>query len=96
MNIALEGTEEWVNGVKTNSYGDAFVRGNNGQSSFPRRARTRLCSRPATVLIALSGTSSVVHFEDGLILTFPPFPERVSPRVETDTERSLRRGVKDT
>ncbi|GAA5952232.1 hypothetical protein JCM3765_001915 [Sporobolomyces pararoseus] len=29
MNIALEGTEEWVNGVKTNSYGDAFVRGNN-------------------------------------------------------------------
>ncbi|GAA5825100.1 hypothetical protein JCM5353_006507 [Sporobolomyces roseus] len=29
MNIALEGTEEWVNGVKTNEYGDAFVRGNN-------------------------------------------------------------------
>ena len=30
MNIALEGTEEVVNGVVTNSYGDAFVRGNNG------------------------------------------------------------------
>ncbi|GAA6059249.1 hypothetical protein JCM10212_006642 [Sporobolomyces blumeae] len=29
MNIALEGTEEWVNGTKTNEYGDAFVRGNN-------------------------------------------------------------------
>ncbi|GAA5881125.1 hypothetical protein JCM5296_003046 [Sporobolomyces johnsonii] len=29
MNIALEETEEYVNGVKTNSYGDAFVRGNN-------------------------------------------------------------------
>lgn len=32
MNIALEQTEEYVNGHKTNEYGDAFVRGNNGQS----------------------------------------------------------------
>ena len=32
MNIALEQTEEYVNGILTNSYGDAFVRGNNGQS----------------------------------------------------------------
>jgi U6 snRNA-associated Sm-like protein LSm6 len=30
MNIALEKTEEYVNGVKRRSYGDAFVRGNNG------------------------------------------------------------------
>ena len=30
MNIALEKTEEHVNGVKKRSYGDAFVRGNNG------------------------------------------------------------------
>lgn len=30
MNIALEQTEEYVNGVRTNSYGDAFIRGNNG------------------------------------------------------------------
>ncbi|RFU24488.1 hypothetical protein B7463_g11848, partial [Scytalidium lignicola] len=30
MNIALEKTEEYVNGVKKRSYGDAFVRGNNG------------------------------------------------------------------
>ncbi|SCV69577.1 BQ2448_2597 [Microbotryum intermedium] len=29
MNIALEGTEEWVQGKKVNEYGDAFVRGNN-------------------------------------------------------------------
>ncbi|BGP42960.1 U4/U6-U5 snRNP complex subunit lsm6 [Rhodotorula kratochvilovae] len=29
MNIALEQTEEYVNGRKTNDYGDAFVRGNN-------------------------------------------------------------------
>ena len=31
MNIALEKTEEFVNGVKRRSYGDAFVRGNNGE-----------------------------------------------------------------
>jgi len=29
MNIALEQTEEHVNGVVTNWYGDAFIRGNN-------------------------------------------------------------------
>lgn len=30
MNIALEKTEEYVNGKLRRSYGDAFVRGNNG------------------------------------------------------------------
>lgn len=30
MNIALEKTEEYVDGKKRRSYGDAFVRGNNG------------------------------------------------------------------
>lgn len=30
MNIALEQTEEHVNGHVTNRYGDAFIRGNNG------------------------------------------------------------------
>jgi len=30
MNIALEQTEEYVNGIVTNRYGDAFIRGNNG------------------------------------------------------------------
>ncbi|KHO00079.1 U6 snRNA-associated protein LSm6 [Metarhizium album ARSEF 1941] len=29
MNIALEKTEEYVNGKKRRDYGDAFVRGNN-------------------------------------------------------------------
>ena len=31
MNIALEQTEEHVNGKVTNRYGDAFIRGNNGE-----------------------------------------------------------------
>ena len=30
MNIALEKTEEYVNGRLRRNYGDAFVRGNNG------------------------------------------------------------------
>jgi hypothetical protein len=31
MNIALEETTEWVGGQQKNSYGDAFIRGNNGE-----------------------------------------------------------------
>lgn len=31
MNIALEKTQEFVNGQLRRSYGDAFVRGNNGE-----------------------------------------------------------------
>lgn len=31
MNLALEKCEEHVDGVKKRSYGDAFVRGNNGR-----------------------------------------------------------------
>lgn len=30
MNIALEKTQEFVNGTKRREYGDTFVRGNNG------------------------------------------------------------------
>ena len=36
MNIALEQTEEHVNGVVTNRYGDAFIRGNNGVYHYGR------------------------------------------------------------
>lgn len=32
MNIALEQTEEYVNGQLKNKYGDAFIRGNNGNA----------------------------------------------------------------
>uniref|UniRef100_A0A8C0UXZ2 Sm domain-containing protein n=1 Tax=Cyanistes caeruleus TaxID=156563 RepID=A0A8C0UXZ2_CYACU len=34
MNIALEQTEEYVNGQLKNKYGDAFIRGNNGVSKL--------------------------------------------------------------
>ena len=50
MNIALEQTEEYVNGILTNSYGDAFVRGNNGQFILTARGILLiLCTRRSTV-----------------------------------------------
>lgn len=32
MNIAMEQTEEYVNGQLKNKYGDCFIRGNNGEA----------------------------------------------------------------
>ena len=32
MNIAMEQTEEWVNGELKAKYGECFIRGNNGSS----------------------------------------------------------------
>ncbi|KAJ5760072.1 hypothetical protein N7520_007228 [Penicillium odoratum] len=43
MNIALEKTEEFVNGKLRRNYGDAFVRGNNGAWL----SSTTLSSRPS-------------------------------------------------
>ena len=34
MNIALENTEEFINGEFKNRYGDAFIRGNNGTPPY--------------------------------------------------------------
>ncbi len=42
MNIALEKTEEFVDGKLRRSYGDAFVRGNNGSMATTFSAST-LC-----------------------------------------------------
>ena len=53
MNIALEKTEEFVNGKLRRSYGDAFVRGNNGLClPFPI-AFDYLCGQMLTSLIVL-------------------------------------------
>jgi len=54
MNIALEQTRELVDGKLRRNYGDAFVRGNNGELSSQRELL------PLLVLIAC-GTSDV-HF----------------------------------
>jgi hypothetical protein len=47
MNIALEQTEEHVNGTVTNRYGDAFIRGNNGPSFASASAGTLLAPLPS-------------------------------------------------
>ena len=41
MNIALEKTEEYVDGAKKRSYGDAFVRGNNGDTPLKNREKLK-------------------------------------------------------
>ena len=38
MNIAMEQTEEYVNGQLKAKYGDAFIRGNNGATTYAHRA----------------------------------------------------------
>uniref|UniRef100_A0A8B9RPF0 U6 snRNA-associated Sm-like protein LSm6 n=1 Tax=Accipiter nisus TaxID=211598 RepID=A0A8B9RPF0_9AVES len=52
MNIALEQTEEYVNGQLKNKYGDAFIRGNNdsGKSSISGLATS---PHPESKLFAL-------------------------------------------
>jgi U6 snRNA-associated Sm-like protein LSm6 len=35
MNIAMEQTEEFVDGKLKNRFGDTFIRGNNGKRVFP-------------------------------------------------------------
>uniref|UniRef100_A0A8C0A8C2 U6 snRNA-associated Sm-like protein LSm6 n=1 Tax=Bos mutus grunniens TaxID=30521 RepID=A0A8C0A8C2_BOSMU len=54
MNIALEQTEEYVNGQLKNKYGDAFIRGNNGAS---RHFGTRNSLFPSLCL-----TRALVHW----------------------------------
>lgn len=39
MNIAMEQTEEYVNGQLKNKYGDAFIRGNNGMRTMQNLIR---------------------------------------------------------
>lgn len=40
MNIALDQTEEYVNGQLKNKYGDAFIRGNNVLYISTQKRRT--------------------------------------------------------
>ena len=48
MNIALEQTEEYVNGQLKNKYGDAFIRGNNGKALHKIETRD---SHTVTILL---------------------------------------------
>ena len=59
MNIALEQTEEIVNGQVKNVYGDAFIRGNNGAcaSSRSRAGRSGAGTEPRRAAVALRARS---------------------------------------
>jgi U6 snRNA-associated Sm-like protein LSm6 len=37
MNIAMEQTEEYVDGQLTSKYGDCFIRGNNGKQGLSQQ-----------------------------------------------------------
>ena len=56
MNIAMEQTEEYVNGQLKAKYGDTFIRGNNGKITRPHCASLRThraaCSRFAVLYIS--------------------------------------------
>lgn len=43
MNIAMEQTEEYVNGQLKAKYGDTFIRGNNGVPPVRRLLFARSC-----------------------------------------------------
>ena len=52
MNIAMEQTEEYQNGVLKAKYGDAFIRGNNGAApSLSAFATTHLSSAHSVVYV---------------------------------------------
>lgn len=59
MNIAIEQTEEYVNGQLKNKYGDAFLRGNNGKTiivSFVVSIAdlTKWCKTPTTFSLTIN------------------------------------------
>ena len=58
MNIAMEQTEEYVNGQLKAKYGDTFIRGNNGKTNdmnleLPRACATAHCAPSWTVILAV-------------------------------------------
>ena len=53
MNIALEKTEEYVDGVLKRSYGDAFVRGNNG-CSLQLAINVSYCSTDENIVLYIA------------------------------------------
>lgn len=60
MNIAMEQTEEFVEGQLKAKYGDCFIRGNNGTPSYDSGSEhARICHG---FRVSSHFTFSVVHF----------------------------------
>ncbi len=60
MNVAMEQTEEYVDGQLRNKFGDCFLRGNNGESVGARLAGT------------LGGWGSFTHYTAPHTRPLPP------------------------
>lgn len=74
MNIALEKTEEYVNGKLRQNYGDAFVRGNNGLFEtlyFAPSLTWRIypSSLHLCILIKFPCSGKMHHFSSSSVLT---------------------------
>lgn len=63
MNVALEQTEEWVEGQLKSKYGDAFLRGNNGECDGRASGEEilSLAARFICLFVALSPSFAVLY-----------------------------------
>jgi hypothetical protein len=61
MNIAMEQTEEFVDGQLKAKYGDCFIRGNNGE--------LLLCASPIIFLLVVEGDVSCFSFHTVLYIS---------------------------
>lgn len=69
MNIAIEQTEEYVNGQLKNKYGDAFLRGNNGKT---RGKEVVILSRNTSVYVYIYIYAQLLYYVHSPIYIFTP------------------------
>ena len=67
MNLALEQTEEFVEGQLTTKYGDCFIRGNNGKLSV----QAANCVSSSYKFALCPSERSIVHKREKLKLSLP-------------------------
>ena len=60
MNIAMEQTEEYIDGQLKNRYGDCFIRGNNGKQ-WIYGLHSLLRTHPHTLCFHVTPSNSAVH-----------------------------------
>lgn len=81
MNIALEQAVEYVDGVQKNSYGDAFIRGNNGvYKALDHKVSLKLDYMLITQLFSSSTSRSAVVTNLVLIRVTPNRTCKLKPR----------------
>jgi hypothetical protein len=61
MNIAMEQTEEYVNGQLKNKYGDAFIRGNNGTTWISKPNYLNVSSPENYFIVAILFSACAIY-----------------------------------